>query len=107
MRGKLKAGLLKHEKPSATRIENPKRRSRLEEYEDLHDYILFMANTGLRPDEAKRLEFRDVKIVYDQGSRETILEIAREARRRLLQEHARCGASIPARYESAQANTWQ
>jgi integrase len=43
--------------------------------EQLHDYVLFMANTGLRPDEAARLEFRDVKIVKDQGSKETILEI--------------------------------
>lgn len=43
--------------------------------EQLHDYVLFMANTGLRPDEAARLEFRDVKIVKDHGSKETILEI--------------------------------
>ncbi len=41
----------------------------------LHDYVLFMANTGLRPDEAKRLEFRDVTIVEDAESAETILEI--------------------------------
>jgi integrase len=34
-----------------------------------------MANTGLRPDEANRLEYRDVKIVADEGSAETILEI--------------------------------
>jgi integrase len=43
--------------------------------EQLHDYVLFMGNTGLRPDEAARLEFRDVKIVRDHDSRETILEI--------------------------------
>jgi integrase len=43
--------------------------------EQLHDYVLFMANTGLRPDEAARLEFRDVKVVNDYGSKETILEI--------------------------------
>jgi integrase len=43
--------------------------------EQLHDYVLFMANTGLRPDEAARLQFRDVKIVKDLGSKETILEI--------------------------------
>jgi integrase len=43
--------------------------------EQLHDYVLFMANTGLRPDEAARLEFRDVRIVKDTGSKETILEI--------------------------------
>src|SRR5262249_15799861 len=40
--------------------------------EQLHDYVLFMANTGLRPDEANRLEHRDVKIVKDG---DTILEI--------------------------------
>jgi len=33
------------------------------ECEQLHDFVLFMANTGLRPDEAARLEFRDVSIV--------------------------------------------
>lgn len=45
------------------------------ESEQLHDYVLFMANTGLRPDEAKRLEYRDVKIVDDDDTDETILEI--------------------------------
>jgi integrase len=45
------------------------------ESEQLHDYVLFMANTGLRPDEANQLEYRDVKIVEDEGSHETILEI--------------------------------
>jgi len=34
-----------------------------------------MANTGLRPDESMRIEFRDVKIVNDRDSGETILEI--------------------------------
>ncbi len=43
--------------------------------EQLHDYVLFMANTGLRPDEAARLEYRDVQIVEDAHSGETILEI--------------------------------
>ncbi len=43
--------------------------------EQLHDYVLFMANTGLRPDEAARLEFRDVAVVKDRGTGETILEI--------------------------------
>jgi integrase len=57
------------------RVENPPRRKNLEDYEDLHDFVLFMVNTGLRPDEARRIEFRDVKIVNDRGSRQTILEI--------------------------------
>ncbi|MEL6364013.1 MAG: site-specific integrase [Pseudomonadota bacterium] len=43
--------------------------------EQLHDFVLFMANTGLRPDEANRLEYRDVEIVEDQATGETILEI--------------------------------
>ena len=34
-----------------------------------------MANTGLRPDEVMRLQFRDVTIVDDDASNETILEI--------------------------------
>jgi len=43
--------------------------------EQLHDYVLFLANTGLRPDEAARLEFRDVEIVEDEATSETILDI--------------------------------
>ena len=42
---------------------------------NLHDKILFMANTGIRPDEATRLEYRDVEIVEDDATGETILEI--------------------------------
>ena len=34
-----------------------------------------MANTGLRPDEAGRLEYRDVTIVTDEDTNERILEI--------------------------------
>jgi len=43
--------------------------------EQVHDYVLFMANSGLRPDEAKNLQFRDVKIVTDDWSGDKILEI--------------------------------
>lgn len=43
--------------------------------EQLHDKILFMANTGIRPDEANWLEYRDIEIVEDIASGETILEI--------------------------------
>jgi len=45
------------------------------ECEQLHDYVLFSANTGVRPDEARRLQFRDVAIVEDEASEQTILEI--------------------------------
>lgn len=41
----------------------------------LHDKILFMANTGIRPDEANWLEYRDIEIVDDIATGETILEI--------------------------------
>jgi len=45
------------------------------ECEQLHDYVLFLANTGLRPDEAGRLEYRDVSIVDDEATGSRILEI--------------------------------
>ena len=41
----------------------------------MHDFVLFMANTGLRPDEAWQLELRDVKIEDDYATKETILVI--------------------------------
>jgi len=43
--------------------------------EQMHDFVLFMANTGLRPDEAKNLQHRDITIVKDQATGERILEI--------------------------------
>jgi integrase len=43
--------------------------------EQLHDYVLFGVNTGLRPDEAWALQFRDVTIVDDADSGTRILEI--------------------------------
>jgi integrase len=43
--------------------------------EQMHDYVLFMANTGLRPDEAKNLQHRDVSIVTDDATSEKLLEI--------------------------------
>lgn len=43
--------------------------------EQLHDFVLFMANTGLRPDEAKLLQFRDVSVIVDEYSGDEILEI--------------------------------
>lgn len=47
----------------------------------LHDYVLFMANTGVRPDEAALLEYRDVHIVDDADSGERILEISVRGKR--------------------------
>lgn len=49
--------------------------------EQLHDYVLFMANTGLRPDEAKNLQHQDVEVVEDEDTEETILVIAVRGKR--------------------------
>ncbi len=57
------------------RAQKPTRKRYAWQSAQLHDYVLFMANTGLRPDEAARLEYRDVKIVDDDATDETILEI--------------------------------
>jgi integrase len=43
--------------------------------EQLHDKVLFLANTGIRPDEAKHLQYRDVEVVTDEATGERILEI--------------------------------
>lgn len=60
------------------RARHPKREKWRTAGERLHDYVLFMANTGLRPDECARLEFRDVTIVQPAESADPagrILEI--------------------------------
>jgi integrase len=57
------------------RAEQPLHNRHREACKQLHDFVLFMANTGLRPDEARRLQFRDVTVVKDAGTKETILEI--------------------------------
>jgi integrase len=51
------------------------------ECEQLHDFVLFMVNTGLRPDEVARLQFRDVEIVRDDPTQQTILEISVRGKR--------------------------
>jgi integrase len=51
------------------------------ECEQLHDFVLFMVNTGLRPDEVARLQFRDVEIVRDDATQQTILEISVRGKR--------------------------
>ena len=64
--------------------------------EQVHDYVLFLANTGLRPDEAKNLQHRDVTVVIDDAMREKILEIEVRGKRGdwLLQEHAKRRAAL-------------
>lgn len=57
------------------RAKNPRHPRWREASLQLHDYVLFMGNTGLRPDEASRLQFRDVAIIIDEATNERILEI--------------------------------
>jgi integrase len=57
------------------RARNPKRERWRAECEKMHDWVLFMVNTGLRPDECKRLQDRDVSVVTDAATGERILEI--------------------------------
>ena len=61
----------------------------------LHDMILFLANTGVRPDEMKRLEFRDVEIVRDEATDQTILEISVRGKRGVGFCKSMTGAVIP------------
>lgn len=63
--------------------------------EQLHDYILFMANTGLRPDEANRLEYRDVTIEEDADSGERILLIEVRGKRGVGYCKSTTGATFP------------
>lgn len=49
--------------------------------ENLRDYALIMINTGLRPDEALRLEYRDVAVIADEATGERLLEIAVRGKR--------------------------
>ncbi|WP_223475034.1 tyrosine-type recombinase/integrase [Oricola indica] len=63
--------------------------------EQLHDYVLFMANTGLRPDEANRLQYRDVEIVEDEETGETILVIQVRGKRGVGYCKSTPGAVMP------------
>lgn len=58
------------------RITDGKRRGWEGQYEDMHGFVVMMANTGLRPDEFMRLEIRDVKIEEDYSTKTTILVIS-------------------------------
>lgn len=51
------------------------RRGWKDRYEDLRDWVVLLANSGLRPDEALRLEFRDVAVEKDYATKQTILVI--------------------------------
>lgn len=80
---------------SRQRAKNPPLKRHRAVWEDLHDYILFMANTGLRPDEASRLEYRDVTIVDDEDTNEHILEIEVRGKRGVGYCKSMAGAILP------------
>lgn len=77
------------------RAQKPMRKRYQWESEQLHDFILFMANTGLRPDEAYRLEYRDVEIVQDDATDEIILEIEVRGKRGVGYCKSMAGAVTP------------
>ena len=77
------------------RARNPTRSRYKWESEQLHDFVLFMANTGLRPDEAYRLEYRDVEIIEDDATGETILEIVVRGKRGVGYCMSTAGAVTP------------
>ncbi len=63
------------------RVAHPRKTRWREAGENLRDYALIMINTGLRPDEALRLEYRDVAVISDEGTGQRILEIAVRGKR--------------------------
>jgi integrase len=63
--------------------------------EDLHDFILFMVNSGLRPDEAKRIQVRDIEAIADGANDERILHIAVRGKRGVGYCKTMPGAVLP------------
>ena len=72
--------------------------------ENLHDYVLFMANTGMRPDEANNLEYRDVDIVDDEATNETILVIEVRGKRGIGYCKSTAGAVLPCKRLKKRSN---
>ncbi len=65
--------------------------------EQLHDLVLFAGNSGLRPDELRRLQFRDVSIIKDDASKNEILLIEVRGKRGLGYCKTMPGAVLPFR----------
>ncbi|UTP40894.1 site-specific integrase [Phenylobacterium sp. LH3H17] len=77
------------------RAKSPKSERWRGECETFHDYVLFMVNTGLRPDEASRLQFRDVSVVVDEATGQRILEIEVRGKRGVGYCKSMTGAVLP------------
>ena len=82
-------------KATAERAKKPLKERWRSACEDLHDYVLFMVNSGLRPDEAKLFEVRDVEIVADGPNDERILHIAVRGKRGVGHCKTMPGAVLP------------
>lgn len=82
-------------KATGERAKNPKKERWRSACEDLHDYVLFMVNSGLRPDEAKRIEVRDVEIAAEGRKGEKILHIAVRGKRGVGYCKTMPGAVLP------------
>ena len=65
--------------------------------EQLHDLVLFAGNSGLRPDELRHLEFRDVTIIQDDATRKEILLIEVRGKRGIGYCKTMPGAVLPFR----------
>ena len=77
------------------RARNPLKERWRSACEDLHDYVLFMVNSGLRPDEALRIQVRDIEIVADGPKREKILHIVVRGKRGVGYAKTMPGAVLP------------
>lgn len=73
--------------------------------EQLHDFVLLMANTGLWPDEVKQLQFRDAEIVDDNYSGKRILKI--EVRGKLGTGYCKSMLGAVALYGCSHADDWR
>ena len=68
-------------KATGERAKNPKKERWRTACEDMHDFVLFMVNSGLRPDEALHIQKRDIEIEQDGPNNERILHIAVRGKR--------------------------
>lgn len=82
-------------KATGDRAKNPLNERWRTACEDLHDYVLFMVNTGLRPDEAKQVQLRDVEVVEDGPDKERILHITVRGKRGVGYCKSMPGAVMP------------
>ncbi|MCR2832391.1 tyrosine-type recombinase/integrase [Parerythrobacter lacustris] len=82
-------------KATSDRAKNPKRERWRSACEDLHDYVLFMVNSGLRPDEALRVEVRDVEVAIDGPDKQRILHITVRGKRGVGYCKTMPGAVLP------------